>query len=136
MSSVRETDPNKLIERAARELEGMEEFSPPEWSEVVKTGVHKERPPEQKNWWWIRSAAVLRKLYLNESLGVTKLRKEYGGRKNLGHQPEHKRKASGAILRKILQQLEKAGMAKAEKGKGRRITPKGMSFLDRMAKES
>lgn len=135
MASIREVSTDKIIEKAASELQKMESIQPPEWADFVKTGVHKERPPTQDNWWWIRAASMLRKLYLGQTVGVSGLRKQYGGRKNLGHRPEHKRKASGAIIRKLLQQLEAAGLAKTEKGKGRIITPKGMSFLDGIAKE-
>ncbi|MEM7815655.1 MAG: 30S ribosomal protein S19e [Candidatus Aenigmatarchaeota archaeon] len=130
---VRDVDAQQLIVKAAEALEKMPEFKPPEWAYFVKTGVHKERPPSQANWWWIRSASVLRKIYL-QPLGVSKLRKIYGGRKNRGHKPEHKYRASGAIIREILQQHEKAGFVKTEKGKGRVITPKGQKFLDGIAK--
>ena len=129
MVTIKDADSQELIERAAEKLEKMPEFKPPSWSVFVKTGVHKERPPTQKNWWWIRTASILRKVYLNQSTGVSTLRKAYGGRKNRGHKPEHKYKASGAIVRKILQQLEAAGFVKTEKGKGRIITKKGQSFL-------
>ncbi|MCX6815125.1 MAG: 30S ribosomal protein S19e [Candidatus Aenigmarchaeota archaeon] len=134
MVSIKDVDTQQLVMKAAAELEKMPEFKPPEWSVFVKTGVHKQRPPSQANWWWIRSASILRKVYLNQRLGVSKLRKTYGGRKNRGHKPEHKKKASGAIIRKILQQHEKAGFVKTEKGKGRTITPQGQKFLDGIAK--
>ncbi len=135
MASVREIDAESVINKASAELQKMAGMKPPEWAGFVKTGVSKERPPMQENWWWIRSASILRKLYLGQIVGVSRLRKEYGGRKNRGHKPEHKRKASGAVIRKILQQLEAEGMVKTEKGRGRVITPKGRSFLDRIAKD-
>jgi len=135
MASIREVGTEALIAKTAEGLQKIESVQPPEWASFVKTGVHKERPPTQDNWWWIRAASILRKLYLGQEIGVSRLRKQYGGRKNLGHRPEHKRKASGAIIRKILQQLEAAGMIKTEKGKGRVITPKGRSFLDKISKE-
>jgi len=134
MATVKEVDTQELIKKAAERLEKMEEIKPPVWAEFVKTGVHKERPPEQKDWWSIRAAALLRRVYL-EQTGVSRLRNVYGGRKNRGHKPEHKRKASGAVIRKALQQLEKAGFVKTEKGKGRTITSKGQQFLDKIAKE-
>ncbi len=135
MVSVKDVPSQALVDRAASELEKIDEIKPPEWAAYAKTGVHKERPPAQKNWWYMRSASVMRKLYLGNNLGVSRLRKSYGGRKNLGHQPEHKRLASGAVIRKVLQQLEAAGFVKTEKGKGRLITPKGQSFLNRIVKE-
>ena len=125
----------ELIIKAAQKLKSVPEVGPPEWAGLVKTGVHKERPPVQEDWWYIRSASVLRKLYLGQPVGVSRLRKVYGGRKNRGHKPEHKRKASGNIIRKVLQQLEAAGMVKTEKGKGRSITQKGRAFLNSAAKE-
>jgi len=134
MVKIQDVESQILIIKAAEELQKMPEFAPPEWASFVKTGVHKQRPPTQADWWWIRSASILRKVYLNQRVGVSKLRKVYGGRKNRGHKPEHKRRASGNIIRKILQQHEKAGFVKSEKGKGRTITPKGQKFLDGIAK--
>ncbi len=137
MATVFDVDPNQLIEKAAEELKKIPEIQPPEWAKFVKTGAHKERPPMQKDWWYIRTAAILRKLYIyNKPIGVSKLRKKYGGRKNRGHKPERFYPGSGNIIRKVLQQLEKAGFAQqVAKGthKGRIITPKGKSFLDKLA---
>ena len=127
---------DNLIEETAKRLEKMEEMKPPEWAKFVKTGVCKERPPTRDDWWFIRSASILRKLSLDESFGVSRLRKVYGSRKRRGHKPEHKYPASGAILRRIFQQLEKAGLVKNEKGKGRSITAKGKLFLKEIAKSS
>ncbi len=135
MASVLEIDSRGLIERVARKLEKMEEVKPPAWASIIKTGVHKERPPSQREWWWLRSASILRKAYVKNRVGVNSLRKVYGGRKNRGHKPERKERASGAVIRKILQQLEVAGFLKAEARKGRFITPKGQSFLDSVARE-
>lgn len=135
MTTAKDVQAEALIMKAAEELQKMEEIKPPEFAAYAKTGVHKERPPTQDNWWYIRSAAVLRKVYLDNALGVSRLRKLYGGRKNLGHQPDHKRPASGAVIRKVLQQLDAAGLVRTEKGKGRMITPKGQSLINRVTKE-
>ena len=98
--------------------------------------MHKERPPMSDEWWYMRTASVLRAVYRLGPVGVSKLRTKYGGRKNRGVKKEHFYKGSGNILRKSLQQLEKAGFVKfAEKGvhKGRIITPKGRAFLDKIS---
>ena len=127
---------NELIIKVAEELKKMSDITPPSWADFVKTGMHKERPPIQSDWWHIRAAAVLRTLQLKGPIGVSKLRVKYGGKKNRGMQPEKFFKASGNILRKILQQLEKAGLAKkAEQGvhKGRIITEKGASLIGKAA---
>ena len=137
MVSVYDVNANELIEKAAKELKKIAELKMPEWALFVKTGVHKERQPVNRDWWYIRGAAILRKLYLNSPVGVSKLRTKYGGKKNRGNKPGRFYKGSGKIIRNILQQLEKAEfIKKAEKGvhKGRVITKKGKSFLDKLAK--
>jgi small subunit ribosomal protein S19e len=133
MPKVTEVPAQELVSKASKRMQKMEEFKPPVWSAYVKTGVSRQRPPQQEDWWYIRSASILRKVYVNQTLGVSKLRKVYGGRKNRGHKPEHKYKASGSIIRKVLQQLEAAGFVKTEKGKGRKITKKGSDFLKEVA---
>ncbi len=129
---------NELIKKASEELKKIDVMKAPEWSRFVKTGTSKERPPVDRDWWYARSASVLRKLYIyNSPIGVSKLRKKYGGKKNLGHKPERTYKGSGKIIRTIFQQLEKAGFVKQldKKGrKGRILTTKGKSFLDKLGK--
>lgn len=131
---IREVETDKLIENLSRELEKMDEMKPPEWAKFVKTGVCKERPPTQKNWWYTRSASVMRKLCLDGPLGVSRMRRLYGSRKGRGHKPEHRYPASGSVIREILQQLEKAGFVKSEKKKGRSLTEKGKAFLNEASK--
>ena len=136
MSSIYDVDPNELIEKASEELKKIDEIKAPAWATFVKTGVHKERPPTKQDWWYIRTAAVLRTIYRLGPIGVSKLRTKYGGKRNRGFKTEHHYKGSGNIARKILQQLEKAGFVKQDqKGvhKGRIITGKGKSFLDKIA---
>ncbi|MEM5854003.1 MAG: 30S ribosomal protein S19e [Candidatus Aenigmatarchaeota archaeon] len=134
MVSAIQVDPKKLIEKLKEELKKFEEIKPPEWAKFVKSGVHKQRPPEQQDFWYIRAASVLRRIYVNGPVGVERLRSYYGGRKKKGFFPQHFRKASGAIIRNILQQLEKAGLVE-KTVKGRKITPKGQKLLDDIAKE-
>ncbi len=136
MPTMYDIDPQELILKTAEELKKLPEIKPPAWASFVKTGMHKERPPMKNDWWYIRTASVLRTVYRLGPVGVSKLRTKYGGKKNRGVKKEHFYKGSGNILRKSLQQLEKAGFVKfEEKGvhKGRVITPKGRSFLDKIA---
>ena len=138
MTTVYDVDAQELILKAAEELKKIPEIKAPAWAPFVKTGMHKERPPVNSEWWYIRTASVLRAIYRMGPIGVSKLRTKYGGKKNRGVKKEHFFKGSGNILRKSLQQLEKAGFVKfADKGvhKGRIITPKGKSFLDKIASQ-
>jgi small subunit ribosomal protein S19e len=136
MANIYDVDANRLIEKAAEELKKVDAIKAPEWAVFAKTGVHKERPPANQDWWYVRVAAVLRSVYKLGPIGVSKLRYKYGGRKNRGLKPEKFYRGSGNVLRKVLQQLEKAEFVRqTEVGnfKGRIITSKGKSFLDKIA---
>jgi small subunit ribosomal protein S19e len=121
-----------LIQRVAEKLKENEHINPPEWAAHVKTGVHKELPPIDKDWWYTRCAAVLRKIYIDGPIGVERLRSVYGGKKDRGSNPSKKAKGSGAIVRGALQQLEAAGFVRALK-RGRVISPAGQSLMDNTA---
>lgn len=135
MITVYDVPADKLISRVAEKLKEFPEVKPPEWMEFAKSGSHKERPPEQEGFWYIRCASILRKLYMNSPIGVNRLRREYGGRKHRGVKPERFRKGSGSVVREALQQLEKAGLVEHDR-KGRSLTSKGRSFLDKTALEA
>lgn len=131
-----EQEPRIIIANIANELKKI--IKQPDWTPYVKTGMHKERPPTDKDWFYVRTAAVLRTVSLRGPIGVAKLRTKYGGRKNNGVASEHVYKGSGSILRKALQELDKAGLtAQGERGfhKGRILTPKGQSLIAKCSKK-
>jgi len=134
MTTVYDVSPDHIIRRVAEELKKRKEIVPPAWAAFAKTGVHKEMPPEDPDWWFIRAAAVLRRVYVDGPLGVERMRSFYGGNKNRGSKPNAFRKGSGSILRKSLQQLEAAGLVIHDKT-GRRVSPEGMKFLDNLSSD-
>lgn len=134
MSTVYDVPADVLIKYVAEELKKNDKVSAPKWSNLVKTGVHKERKPENIDWWFIRSASILRRVYINGPVGVRSLRTSYGGKKDRGVNPEKFRKGSGSIVRGALHQLEDAGYVEKVEG-GRVVTPAGKSFLDKASNE-
>lgn len=123
-----------LIERLAKYLkDNVDAIEPPKWAPYVKTGIHAERAPQNPDWWYTRCASLLRKIYILGPIGVERLRAKYGGRKNRGARPKHAAKGGGAIIRKALQQLEKAGLVQTIKGKGRVVTSEGRKLLDSLS---
>jgi small subunit ribosomal protein S19e len=134
MTTVYDVPADHIIRRVAEELKKRKEIVPPEWAAFAKTGVHKEMPPEDPDWWFTRAAAVLRRVYVDGPLGVERMRSFYGGKKNRGARPNAFRKGSGSILRKSLQQLEAAGLIIHDKT-GRKVSPAGMSFMDNLSHE-
>lgn len=135
MTTVFDVPAKALIDTAAKKLEETKAITPPDWSEFARTGVHTENPPEQKNWWFIRCAAIMRKVYMNDRIGIERLRAEFGGYRDRGSRPNKAQRGSGSIVRVALQQLEQAGYVSKIKGKGRTLTGKGRSFMDNTSHE-
>jgi small subunit ribosomal protein S19e len=124
-----------LIKRLALEFKTKKIITPPEWSAWVKTGHFKEDKPLQEDWFYIRSAAVLRKIYIRGPVGVQGLRKLFGTRKNRGSSPNKASFASGAVIRNIIQQLEKAGLVEPSTVEGRVVSIQGKKFVDTVCKD-
>jgi small subunit ribosomal protein S19e len=136
MTSVFDVPASELVTRLKDELKKVEQIKPPEWSKFVKTGISRKKPPEQDDFWYWRAASILRQLYVRgKPIGTQRLRVKYGGKDDTGSKPKHFSRAGGSVIRKILQQLETAGLVKksTESKKGRLLTPKGKSFLDKEA---
>ena len=137
---------NMLISALADKLSDSKDIVAPDWSEYVKTGVDRERPPTQENWWTIRAASLLRKVAKQGPVGVTTLAQTYGTVMNNGAGPNTPGVASRHIIRTALQQLEAAGLVEmvatkevdTEDGKqqlysGRKLTSAGQKLLDEVA---
>ena len=138
MNPVYELDPQEYNLKLAEALKKIPEIKQPEWSKLVKSGPSKERPIEDPDFWYKRTASILRQIYKKKIIGVSRLRTKYGSKKNRGMKPEKFKKASGKIIRTILQQLDQAGFTEIvkeikgvrSKKPGRQLTQKGKEFLE------
>lgn len=127
---------SNLVKKLATYLkENFDQIVPPQWASFVKTGSHAVRRPENPEWWFIRCASLLRKIYLKGPIGIMRLRSEYGGRLDRGMRPEHVRRGGGSIIRKALQQLEVAGLVTPFKTRGRILTKEGRRLVDKSCTE-
>jgi len=133
MVTAYDVEAGRLISAVKEELKKNDAIQPPEWALYAKSGASRERPPVQEDFWYIRGAALLRKIYTKGPVGVSRLKTEYGGKKNRGAKEEKHFAAGGKIIRLLLQQLEKADLVKKTHDGGRKISPKGQSLLDNTA---
>ncbi|KXH72502.1 MAG: 30S ribosomal protein S19 [Candidatus Thorarchaeota archaeon SMTZ-45] len=133
MPTVYDIPANILIRRLAQDLKSREEIAVPDWMPFAKTGAHRERGPDDPEFWYVRCASILRKIYLNGPIGTEKLRIAYGGKKRRGVKPNKFQKGSGSIVRTALQQLERAGFIKKQGNKGREMTDIGRSYMDKLS---
>jgi small subunit ribosomal protein S19e len=123
-----------FLSRLSKHLkENVGEVTPPAWSATAKTSSHKEFPPQDRDWWYLRCASLLRKLYIHGPIGISRLRVEYGGRKRKGRRIEHVRPGGGSSIREPLQQLEKAGLVAHAEKEGRKLSKEGVSMLNKLA---
>ena len=133
MVRVYDADANALIEKTAVKLKEMG-IKKPDFVGLVKSGSHAERPPQDEGFWYVRCASLMRQAYVNSTVGVQKMRRHYGGKKNRGVKPGKHVPAGGSTVRKAFQALEEAGLME-KSSKGRKLTAKGMSLLDKTASE-
>ncbi|MBS3077412.1 40S ribosomal protein S19 [Candidatus Pacearchaeota archaeon] len=133
---IREIQSEKYNKALAEALKSIKEFEKPEWVDFVKTSVHKTRSTVEEDFWYKRSASILRQIYIKGIVGVERLRTRYGGRKDRGQRPPEFRKGAGKMIRLSLQQAEKAGFVekvKTPKKSGRQLTETGKAFLESVA---
>ena len=141
MTTFYDVPADLLIPALADRLEANDKINQPDWAEFVKTGAHKERPPVQKNWWFLRSAAILRKVGRMGPVGVNHLSQAFGGPKNRGVAPNRATAGSRHVIRTSLQQLEDAGLVTVRRNAagtvnmGRILTAEGQKILDAVAHE-
>ncbi len=130
MTGVRDVPAEILIERTAEKLKKNDAIYVPKWASYVKTGIHREKRPTEPEWWYTRTAAVLRKVYIHGPVGVMRLSAMFGGRVDRGSKRYHAVRAGRSIIQTALVQLESAGLVIKDGKKGRKISPEGQKFLD------
>lgn len=132
MAKAYDVPADALIERLA-DILNKEGVRAPTWIPFVKTGAHADKPPQNRDWWYVRCASILRKIYVHGPIGINGLRSEYGGGKPSGYGAAHHRYAGGAIIRNAIHELEKLGYVQKSGKKGRVISQDGMKKLDVLA---
>ncbi|MHB8568065.1 MAG: 30S ribosomal protein S19e [Nitrososphaerales archaeon] len=135
MPTVYDVPQDELISKLTDHLKHVSQVAPPSWTLFAKTGSHVQRQPIEKDWWYARCASLLRKIYIHGPVGLSQLARDYGGKKEIGYSVGHHRDAGGSAIRKAIQQLESAGLIAKQGHKGRVLTGKGVSLVDRTSTE-
>lgn len=108
-TTVRDVNSHEFIKAYARHLKESGDIELPSWVDLIKTGTRKQLAPYDPDWYFVRAAAVARKVYLHGA-SVGQLRRWFGGRKKNGTCREHFCKDAGGVIRHVMQQLEKIGV--------------------------
>ena len=137
MATIYDVPADALIEAVATRLE--DRIDEPDWVEFTKSGSGKELPPEQDDFWYVRSASLLRKVAQNEPIGIERLATEYGSKKRGSNRysvrPGEHAAGSRKLIRTSLQTLEEDGLVTTAAGEGRRVSDEGEAFLSEVASE-
>lgn len=134
-SSIKDVNADLFIRLYAQHLKLHGKVTMPKWCTFVKTGKGKHLAPIDDDWYYMRAASILRKLYYKPDTGVCGLRKIYSCNQRRGVVPNHKSLASGKIIRTILQQFENLGFIEQNpQKKGRRLTEKGQNAVNSFAR--
>ena len=139
MTTLYDAPADALIAAVAEKLDEEDAIEEPEWMEFAKTGIGKELPPEQEDFFLTRAASLLRRVAMEEPVGVGSLKTEYGGSvqgsTRYRVRPKTGSDGSGNVIRTALQQLEEAGYVETAEGEGRVVSGEGRSLLDETASE-
>lgn len=142
---IEEVCPVKFIDTLSKSLKEEKKLQKPEEAAYIKTGHGRELAPENENWYHIRAASILRKLYMEEltnpekskhGFGVMWFARVYGGSKNNGHKPSHTVSGSKSLVRRILQSLENIKLVSKLSMGGRKLSPTGLSYLESIAEQT
>lgn len=133
--TVRDVCPHSFVKAYAAHLKKSGKIELPKWVEYQKTATWKELSPLDNDWYYMRAAAVARRVYLRPGCGVGGLRKAFGGKNRRGTLKERRGIAVGGVIRSVLQDLEKLKVLEQDPHGGRRITRVGQQDLDRIASQ-
>merc|ERR1712084_23849 len=132
MVSVKDVNQSDFVTAFAAFLKKSGKCTPPKWSDFAKTATFKQNAPADDDWFYVRTAAIARQLYIKGTVGTGRMATIYGGAANRGFRPSHTYKGNGHIARLAFQQLE--SMKLVEKAdKGRKLSKEGQRDMDRVA---
>eukprot|EP00747_Dinoflagellata_sp_TGD_P161561 gnl/TRDRNA2_/TRDRNA2_178138_c0_seq1.p2 gnl/TRDRNA2_/TRDRNA2_178138_c0~~gnl/TRDRNA2_/TRDRNA2_178138_c0_seq1.p2 ORF type:complete len:160 (-),score=44.50 gnl/TRDRNA2_/TRDRNA2_178138_c0_seq1:63-542(-) len=131
--TVKDVEASTFIAAFSQHLKRQGRFEIPKWADVVKTGVSKELAPYDPDWLYVRTASMVRKIYIRGGSGVGAFQKVYGSQQRRGTMTNTRTGGSGKICRYILQQLEEMGLVEQDENGGRKITKEGQRELDTVA---
>jgi len=130
--SIKDAETGKFVVALAAYLKKTGKVSVPDWVDVVKLSRGNELCPSDPDWYYIRCASLLRRLYNTNHIGVGNFAKVYGVKQRNGTRPAHHVHASTAVIRKALQSMEALGYVEKNEH-GRSLHAQGRRLLDRIS---
>jgi small subunit ribosomal protein S19e len=134
-TTVKDVDQDKIVTGVAVFLKKSGKLKVPDNMDIVKTSKSKELGPANNDWFYVRCASILRRMYHRSPIGVGAVKKIYGARKRNGSQPSHFCRADGAVARRAIQALDHIKLVEKHPDGGRKLSAQGQRDLDRIASQ-
>ena len=134
-TTVKDVDQDKIVQGVALFLKKSGKLKVPDNMDIVKTSKSKELSPYNNDWFYIRCASILRRMYHRGPIGVGGVKKIFGSRKRNGGCPSHFCRADGAVSRRAVQALENIKLVEKHAEGGRKLSAQGQRDLDRIASQ-
>lgn len=135
MVDVKKVPADIMIKELSKKLSEDKRIKVPDWATFLKAGMQRENAWEQPDWYYTRMASTLRKLYVNGTIGISRLSAQYGGPVDRGSKRYHPGRGSRYIIRDIFHTLEKLGFVKTGSS-GRSLSSEGQKLLDHVARDA
>jgi len=134
-TTVKDVDQDKIVQGVALFLKKSGKLKVPDNMDIVKTSKSKELGPYNNDWFYIRCAAILRRMYHRGPIGVGGVKKIFGANQRNGSSPSHFCRADGAVSRRAIQALEHIKLVEKHAEGGRKLSAQGQRDLDRIASQ-
>ena len=131
--TIKDVPAEAFIKAFAEQLKVEQKVTPLPGDEYVKTGKAKEISPHNQDWFYIRTAALARKIFLKPQSGVGRFKAIFGEKMRNGQGRNHHVEGSGKVIRYALQQLEKANFLMKLNDKRNKNASKVISQLDNIS---
>merc|ERR1712080_734046 len=97
MVCVKDVNQSDFVVALAAFFKKQGRMSIPKWSDYGKTNTAKEMGPDDADWFYIRTAAVARQLYIRGTVGVGTFAKIYSTNVNRGVRPGKYRSGTATL---------------------------------------
>ena len=132
-ATIKDVKAFRWIKVMAKHLKQEGKLFVPNCTEYIKTSHGRERAPQNLDWYYIRCAAVLRRVYIRPGVGLGGLSKKFSNKKNRGSRPEIYCKAAKGPLHWCCKSLEGLKLIVKGKESGRVLTKEGRKRCDTIA---
>jgi small subunit ribosomal protein S19e len=129
---VRDVGAADFIKALGAHFKRSETITPPDYTAFTKTACFKQHSPLDSDWFYIRAAAVARKIYL-KPIGVGQLSRSFGGKARRGTRTNVFKKGCRGIIRQAIAQLKEADLIEPHRNGGWMISQEGQKALDTIA---